>query len=170
MFQITTLQLARLNDALRDALQIAAEKDALDKRDKDNRAALTELYREIGLTNKAVPGLSLSVRTSILIDENAVRQYALADANFPHAAPPLKVRKDAAGVVIAAAMNDQRLKGVFELDKTGAEKAAREATHVGLPHGEPAATEVTALKPQDTLTGEALAAKFAVHNEVMEAL
>jgi hypothetical protein len=171
MFQINAQQLARLNAALSDALAISAEKEALDKRDKDNRATLTELYREIGLNNKIVPGLSLSVRTAIQIDENAVLAYALDDSNFPHAAPLLKVRKDAVGVVIAAAMNDNRLKGVFELDRTGAEKAAREATHVGLPHGEPVATEVIALKPQDIVTGEALAAKFTVVPEIeMEAV
>ena len=88
------------------------------------------------------------------------------NAVYDDTAPLLKVRKDAVGVVIAAAMNDPRLKGVFELDKTGAEKAARECTHVGLPHGEPVATEVIALKPQDIVTGEVLAAKFIVVPEI----
>jgi hypothetical protein len=161
-YQITELQLDRLNAALNDAKRLAAEKLDLERRDKDNRAALNDIFEEIGLDNKTVPGLSKSVRTSVQIDENAVLAYALDDANFPHAAPLLTVRKDAVGVVIAAAMNDDRLKGVFELDKTGAQKAAREGTHVGLPHGEPQEMAVIALRPQDIVTGEALAAKFTI--------
>lgn len=167
-FQISTSQLDRLSAALNDARRIAADKNDLDRRDKDNRAALNDLYAEIGLDNKIVPGLSLSVRTTIQIDENAVLAYALDDNNFPHAAPLLTVRKDAVGVVIAAAMNDDRLKGVFELDKPGAQKAAREGTHVGLPHGEPVEVPTVVIRPQDIVTGEALAAKFVVVADAVE--
>lgn len=161
-YQITASQLARLNAALADAHRVAEQKAQLEAEDRAAREALTELYAELGLDNKAVPGLSQSIRTTIQIDENAVLAYALHNANFAHAAPLLKVRKDAVGVVISAAMNDDRLKGVFELDKTGAEKAAREGSHVGLPHGEPVEIPTIVLKPRDFVTGEMLAAKFIV--------
>lgn len=161
-FVITASQLDRLNAALATAKAVAARKELLDKDDRANRAELTALYTEIGLDNKIVSGLSLSVRTTIQIDESAVLAYALDDANFPHAAPLLNVRKDAVGVVISAAMQDERLKGVFELDKTGAQKAAREGTHVGLPHGEPVEVPTVVIRPQDIVTGDVLASKFVV--------
>jgi len=161
-FQITASQLDRLSSALDTAKAIAKVKEDIDKSDRANRAELTALYNEIGLDNKAVSGLSLSVRTTIQIEESAVLAYALDDANFPHAAPLLNVRKDAVGVVISAAMQDERLKGVFELDKPGAQKAAREGTHVGLPHGEPVEVPTIVIRPQDIVIGSALAAKFTV--------
>jgi len=163
---VSASQFDRLNAALAEARRISDKKADIEQQDRDNRALLTELFTEMNLDNKAVSGLSMSVRTTYLIDDNAVLAYALDDANFPHAAPLLNVRKDAVGVVISAAMNDERLKGVFELDKAGAQAAAREGSHVGLPHGEPIIKPTIAIRPLDIVTDHLLAGKF----EIVEAV
>lgn len=161
-YQLTASQLATLDAMMREELADAQKEAELKTRKDARRAALQELFDFAGLDNKAVAGVVIQTKTDIVFDEAEALAYALDELNFAHAAPLLAVRKDAVGVVIAAAMNDDRLKGVFELDKTGYKAAARNASHVGLPVTGATEQKIVAITLKNVKTGDELARDFVI--------
>jgi len=161
-YVITTTQFEHLNALLQERRLIDLEKADLDQRDAGNRTAILNLMDEIGLDNRAVPGVMVKVTTDVQIDESEVLAWALADANFAHAAPVLTVSKNAIGIVIEKAMHDERLKSVFEMDKTGAKKAAREGMYLDMPVAGVQESRSVAITSRSLKTGDELAECFTV--------
>jgi len=112
--------------------------------------------------NKVVPGISTQNRITPKLDESETLKYALHPDNFAHAAPLLSVRSDCVAVVIAAAMNDERLRSIFELNKAGAQAAARAGSHVGLPVFGIEEQTIVAVRIKDIKTGDALREMFEI--------
>lgn len=163
---ITETQFKSLDAALREAADIDRMKQELEKRDKANRAELLEVLTSLAVPadqiNKVVPGLSTQVRETVKLDEDAALAWATHPDNFAHAASVLSVRADSVGVVIAAAMQDERLRPIFELNATGAKKAAREGVFVGFPVASITENTLAVIRVKDIKTGDALREVFEV--------
>lgn len=168
-YQITASQLAALDALLREEVADAKVEAELKERKDARRASIEALMAEAGFDNKAVPGVTIQNRSDFLIDETAALAYALEPENFAHSAPLLSVRSDAVGVVIAEAMKNERLLGVFELNKTGYKAAARTGSHINMPIGAPIETRVIAISQKNIKTGDDLAAGFVVVADMLEA-
>lgn len=159
---ITVSQFDRLNAALTNAKHIAAEQVRIAKADAETRAELLELFLEIGLDNKSVPGLTTAVTTTVNINEKAAFDWAMQDENYLHAAPIVNVKAAATGSVLALFKDDAKRAGVFELNKTGYKKAVREGMFVGIPFDGIVESISVKLKEEDIQTGPALLGKFNI--------
>ena len=164
--QITESLFKALNAAMLEAADIDLIEKQLAARKDDNRKFLLDFMTGLAVTadliNKILPGVSTQNRTIPQLDEAATLSYALHPDNFAHAAPLLSVRSDCVAVVIAAAMQDERLRSIFELNKSGAQAAARNGSHVGLPVIGIDEQTIVAVKVKDLKTGDALRAMFEV--------
>jgi hypothetical protein len=163
---ITESELKALDAALKDAADIDLQERTLADRKASNRAAIVSVVETLSipddLRNKVIPGISFQHRTTPRLDEQAVLEFALKPENFAHAAPLLKVRQDSVGMVISAAMQDDRLRAIFEVNMAGAQAAVRTGSHVGLPVGGIDEAVIVAVKAKDLQFGPALADKFDV--------
>lgn len=170
VIQITETELKALNAALIEAAdidlrtkQLAISKDA-------NRQFLLDFLTGLNVPadqiNKVVPGVSTQNKTTPKLDASAALAYALNPENFAHSAPLLSVRADCVGVVIAAAMTDERLRPIFELNMSGAQAAVRNGSHVGLPVIQIMTETAVAVRVLDLKTGDALREMFEVVPDV----
>lgn len=172
--QITESTFKALDAALREAADIDLAEKQLAARKDANRKFLLDFMTSLNVpaadVNKVVPGVSTQNRITPKLDEAETLKYALHPDNFAHAAPLLSVRSDSVAVVIAAAMQDERLRSIFELNKSGAQAAARAGSHVGLPVLGVEEQTIVAVRIKDIKTGDALREVFEVVPDAPQSL
>jgi hypothetical protein len=162
MYQITESQLATLDAIMREELADAELETKLKERKEVRRASLLAVMEAAGFDNKALAGVTIRTTTDVTINEPEVLAWAMQDDNYMHAAPVLSLKKAALGSVLALVKDDPKRVGFFEVDKTGAKRAAREGSYVGFPIVGQTEERVIAITLKDVVIGDALAAKFTV--------
>lgn len=165
-YQITASQLADLDALLREEQADAKTEALLKTRKEERRAKLLAIMEDAGFDNKSIPGVLIKTTTDVVINESEILAWAMQDENYMHAAPIVNVKKEAVGGVLVLVKDDPKRNGFFEVDKTGAKRAAREGTYVGFPIVGATEERSVSITLKDVVTGDALAAKFTVVPEI----